>query len=339
MRQPAFWSAPPERPGWRARALAPLGALYAAATRLRLRRDGWVPPVPVVCIGNLNVGGTGKTPAAIALAQLLAARGRAPAVVSRGYGGDIAGPMQVDERRHLAARVGDEPLLMAAFAPVWVAKDRIAGVRAAAAHGADVVLLDDGFQDPAVRASAALVVVDAEVGFGNGRCLPAGPLREPVAAGLARADAVLVVGAPPQRAAFAARWGAELGGVALFAAELAPLATGMPWAGLRALAFAGIGRPAKFFEALAGQGAEVVRAVALDDHQPIPPALFARLEAEARALGAQLVTTEKDAVRLPSALRPRVLTLPVRLVPEDPEGLLAALGYPWAGDSALRSSR
>lgn len=334
MRAPAFWNTPPDAPAWQARALAPLGAMYAAATRARLRRPGWAPPVPVICVGNLNAGGTGKTPTVIALAGLLAERGLAVHVVSRGHGGQAGRkpgpPLRVDERRHRAALTGDEPLLIAAFAPVWVAHDRAEGVRAAVAAGAQAVLLDDGFQDPSVRATASLVVVDAAVGFGNGRCLPAGPLREPVPAGLARADAVLAIGPPADQAAFAARWGAALGPVPLHTAHLAPLATGMSWRGLRALAFAGIGRPARFFATLAAQGAELADTVALDDHQPIPPALFTRLEVQARALGAQLVTTEKDAVRLPPEARRRVLTLPVRLIPADPGALLAALGYPWA---------
>jgi tetraacyldisaccharide 4'-kinase len=327
MRAPGFWWTPPETPALAARLLSPLAALTAAATARRLRQGAggaWRAGVPVICLGNLVAGGAGKTPATMALAARLAARGVAVAVVSRGYGGRLAGPLRVDPARHRAAEVGDEPLLLATLAPTYVARDRAAGVRMAEAAGAGAILLDDGFQNPSVARDLSLVVVDAERAFGNARCLPAGPLREPVAAGMARAQATLAIGPAAAQTAFAGRWG-DLVARPLLTGRLEPLATGMDWRGQRVLAFAGIARPERFFATLAGLGAEVVRAVPLADHAPLAPALVERLLAEARSLGAEPVTTEKDAVRLPPAWRGRVLILPVRLRLDDPAALDALL--------------
>jgi tetraacyldisaccharide 4'-kinase len=323
-RAPGFWFTPPDRPGLVARLLSPLGWLYAAGTARRLLRSGHAPKVPVICVGNLTAGGAGKTPTVIALVERLTARGHAVQVVSRGYGGRLRGPVQVDAQQHSAEDVGDEPLLLSAFAPVWVAKDRAAGVRAAEAAGARVILMDDGFQSPAVTPSLALVVVDAARGFGNGRCIPAGPLREPVAVGLARADLVLTIGDHAAQSRFDAVWGRAVTGPRLRGA-LAPLQMGMDWQGERVLAFAGIADPARFFVTLAGEGAVVVRGEALADHAPLSETLLRRLEAEASAAGTQLVTTEKDAARLPVAWRAKVLILVVRLQVQDWAPMDAAL--------------
>ncbi|WP_298438239.1 tetraacyldisaccharide 4'-kinase [uncultured Jannaschia sp.] len=321
MRAPGFWSRPP---GVAATLLAPLGALYAAATARRVARTGAPVGVPVICVGNLTAGGAGKTPTVIALAERLVARGVAVGIVSRGYGGSLKGPVRVDPMRHEAGEVGDEPLLMAAFAPVWVARDRAEGARAAVAGGAAVVLLDDGFQNPSVAKDLSIVVVDTGAGFGNGRILPAGPLREPVATGLARADLTLSIGSPDQQAALVLpEPPPRLRG------RLEPLGTGMDWTGLPVFAFAGIGRPEKFFDTLRELGADIRGTEALGDHQPLTPALLRRLGDRAARLSAQPVTTEKDAVRLPPSLRGRVMTIPVRLRLEDWSDLdarLATLG-------------
>ena len=315
MQAPKFWY---RSRSWQAILLSPLGVLYAWATARRQKnaRPTQI-DIPVICIGNLNVGGAGKTPTTIAIAQMLTSRGIAVHIVSRGYGGSLQAVTQVDPRSHTADETGDEPLLMAAFAPTWVANERVEGARAAQNAGADVILLDDGFQDPSLTKDLAIVVVDAARGFGNGRCLPAGPLREPVHVGLKRADAVISIGEPEAQSQFRERSADQVGRIAHLTASLKPIEMGMPWAEGRYLAFAGIGDPEKFFATLRGLGAPLVRTVALDDHQKLARPMIQRLMKEAQSMNAQLVTTEKDAARLPADLRSGILSLPVRLEFDD----------------------
>lgn len=326
MHAPDFWNNPPDAPGIAARLLAPLGRVTAALTARRVARGGaYRAGGPVICVGNLSAGGAGKTPTVVAVLESLARQGVAGAVVSRGHGGRLAGPVRVDPARHCAADVGDEPLLLAAFAPVVVARDRAAGVRMAEGiAGTGAVVLDDGHQNPSVSKDLSVVVVDAAQGFGNGRCLPAGPLREPVEAGLQRAGLLFSLGDRAAQASFLKCWGHMIR-VPHLTGQVLPLTTGMDWRGTPVLAFAGIAHPEKFFNTLKGLGADLRASVALDDHQPLPEPLLQRLAAQAAGLGAQLVTTEKDAVRLPPGWRGKVMVVPVRLRADDPAALDAAV--------------
>ena len=317
MNAPAHWARPPDDPGLLARLLAPLSLIWRAATALRRRAArAERAPVPVLCIGNLIAGGSGKTPMVAALLRRLGGRGINAQVISRGHGGRLRGPHRVDAATDTARDVGDEPLMLAAAGPVWISRDRATGARAAAADGADLVILDDGYQNPQLVKDASIVMVDAVVGFGNARVIPAGPLREPVAEGLARADLVVLVGPQKDRARALEIW-PDLTGVARVEASLMPLATGMIEPGDPVFAFAGIGYPDKFFATLRALGADLVGARAFPDHHRYQPAILRRMIAEALARNAMLVTTEKDAVRLPPGLRSEVVTLMVRLEPED----------------------
>ncbi len=325
MKPPLFWHRPPARPGPVSAALLPLAVLWTAAARRRLSGGARVRiGVPVVCIGNATLGGTGKTPTVIEVVRLFREVGTDSHVLSKGYGGSLRGPERVQESAHAADEVGDEPLLHAAFAPTWVAKDRLAGARAVVAAGAGSIVMDDGFQNPALRTDLSVMVVDAGAGFGNGRVFPAGPLREPVADALGRADFVLSVGSDGEHRRLLADW-PVLATATILRGSLEPLGTGMDWSGQRVFAFAGIGRPARFFATLRAVGADVAGVRSFADHGSYSDAVLARLETEAARLDAQLVTTEKDAVRLPARFRQRVLTLPVRMVFLDDQPLRAAL--------------
>ena len=313
MRAPEFWS----QRGALASLLAPLGAVYDLAGSLR---QALVRPtdcgLPVVCVGNLVAGGAGKTPVAIALARRLDAAGRAVHVLTRGYGGRAVGPLRVDPACHGAAAVGDEALLLAAAAPTWLARDRAAGARAAARDGAQVVVMDDGFQNPSLRKDLSLLVVDGGYGFGNGRVMPAGPLREATGRGLARADAVILL--ETDRTGVAQRIGTRL---PLLQARLVAAPDAPDLAGRRVFAFAGIGRPGKFFATLRDLGAKLAGTRSFPDHHRYQPAEVDDLRNHARALDALPVTTEKDRLRLPGSLADNIAVLPVEVAWQDPETL------------------
>jgi len=305
MRAPEFWHAD----GWLPRLLSPLSAVYAWGGARRLAgAETFQARMPVICVGNIVAGGAGKTPVVASLVDRLKQRGRHPHVLTRGYGGTEAGPRAVDPTRHDAARVGDEALLLAAHAPTWVAHWRPDGAVAAAEMGADVLVMDDGFQNGSLLKDLSLVVVDGGYGFGNGRVIPAGPCREPIAAGLARADAVVMVGDDRTGAC------SRLGDVPLLRAKLVPGPEAALLQGRRLVAFAGIGRPDKFFDTLDACGGDIVAAHSFPDHHPYSRADVAELAGAAAAADALLVTTAKDAVRVPEDLRPALTVLTVRLV-------------------------
>jgi tetraacyldisaccharide 4'-kinase len=294
MREPGFWHGPSS---WKSHLLRPLGALYGAIAAKRLQRQGLDAGVPVLCVGNYHVGGAGKTPTVLALAQLLCDLGETPVVLSRGYGGKLRGPVRVDPIRHAASDVGDEPLMMAASLPVVVSRERADGVPLARAQGASVILMDDGFQNPSVAKDVSLIVIDGDRGLGNGRVLPAGPLRAPLRPQLARTDALVIVGQGAAAAAIAADLAAR--GKPVLRTRLKPSdALVASLRGQRVLAFAGIGDPARFFATLRASGIELVGQRAFADHHPFSQGEIEALIAEAKRDALTLVTTEKDFARL-----------------------------------------
>jgi tetraacyldisaccharide 4'-kinase len=299
MREPAFWW---RKAGLASGLLAPVAAAYGAVAGARLRQRAPRAAVPVVCIGNLTVGGAGKTPTALAVARMLAAEGERPAFLSRGYGGAQAGPLQVDPARHTAHDVGDEPLLLARAAPTVVARARVAGARTAVSLGASAIVMDDGFQNPSLAKDLSVLVVDARRAIGNGRVIPAGPLRAPLAPQLRQAHALVVIGADAeasQGGAAEVTAAARARGVPIFAAHLEPDAGFIAALGSgRVLAFAGIGDPQKFFHTLADAGIAVAATRSFPDHHRYTREEAQALCEEADREGLVLVTTEKDLLRL-----------------------------------------
>lgn len=324
---PRWWYVRDGRPAPVTRTLLkPISWIWAWATARRIARATPVDVgAPVICVGGLTVGGTGKTPVARALLQRLRADGVDAHALTRGYGGQLRGPLRVHPERHTAAEVGDEPLLLARGGPVWVARDRLAGARAAVAEGATAIVMDDGHQNPWLAKALSLVVVDGETRgdewpFGDGAVFPSGPLREPLRTGLARAAAVVLLlpadlhGPDPELVE-------TLGPRLVLIARLEPVAAAPPGP---QLAFAGIGKPWRFEQALLAAGAELADFAAFPDHATFAEADLCALADRAEALGAGLLTTEKDWVRLPPAWRARVASWPVRARFEN-EAVLGAL--------------
>lgn len=307
---PGFWAAG-SRSAWPG-LLSPFAALYGLGNRLnRAFAAPQENTIPVVSVGNLVAGGAGKTPAALSLAALLQQLGHRPHFVSRGYGGRLKGPLRVDPERHKAADTGDEPLLLARSVPTWIARRRPLAVRAAADAGASCVIADDAHQTYSLKRAISILVVDSDYGFGNGRLLPAGPLRENISDGLARSDAVILLGdgAAPLP---------NFGTLPVFRAGLVPEADDvLHLRGKRVLAFAGIARPEKFFATLQQAGVIIADNRTFPDHAAYNEDTIMRLAEAAHALNAVPVTTAKDLVRFPPEARPMVECLRVELRFDD----------------------
>jgi tetraacyldisaccharide 4'-kinase len=294
LRTPFWWY---RRKGVLASTLAPLGALYGRVAASRMTQsEPYRSRLPVICIGNFTAGGGGKTPTAIAVGNLLKEMGKRPAFLTRGYGGTVEGPHRVAEGESAEA-VGDEPLLLAQVAPTFVSADRVAGAKAIKATDADVIVIDDGFQNPSLVKDLSLVVVDAASGIGNGLIIPAGPLRAPLPSQMARADALLVIGDGKKADELTVAF--ERTGKPVLTAKFAPNCDPRWLCVLPVIGFAGIARPSKFFATLSANGARLIDQRSYRDHCRYSPRQARSLLKEARDYKAMLVTTEKDWVRLP----------------------------------------
>jgi tetraacyldisaccharide 4'-kinase len=322
---PSFWY---EQKTWQDKALKyaflPLSWAYGALARKNFDLYHPVPmEKPVICVGNVVAGGAGKTPVVLSIADMLKEKGYNPHLLSRGYGGNESGPMQVSPGRDTAFDVGDEALLLVEKAPTWIAAKRALGAQAAMESGADIVVMDDGFQNAVIYKDFSITVIDGAVGFGNRCIMPAGPLREPLRFALSRADAFVIIGEDRTGAADIIRRHARKSDAEtpILYAALVPDAANPDVAGRAVFAFAGIGRPEKFKETLEAAGAHVEGWAAFPDHYPYEEEDLYEILAAAEARGLPLLTTEKDWVRVPAALRQKIGKFSVHLEWQDPDAL------------------
>lgn len=329
MKAPEFWWKPDNNgTSIASTLLSPIAALYGYESKRRISKieDGYKSKLPVICVGNLTAGGTGKTPTALLVAQRLAAMGQHPAILSRGYGGKLTGPVKVDPSKHRPADVGDEPLLLAAHTNVYVAQDREEGARLIEQDGTTShIILDDGFQNPTLKKDLSILVVDASRGFGNGKLIPAGPLREPIDYGLQRADAVLVIG-DDAATKLDTIIPADTKNLARLTGKLEPGAESLWLQGQPVTAYCGIGNPDKFFNTLEKLGVNLVGKFAFPDHHTLKPQELLLIERHMTKTGSLAVTTEKDAVKLPASARGKIMTVRVDLQLDEPVILDDLLG-------------
>lgn len=319
---PHFWF---EKKGVIATILHPFAVLYAAfGNYLRSRITPQKMSVPVICIGNVVLGGSGKTPIVQMLAKYLQNQGFSPHVISRGYGGYLKGPVRVDAHLQTIGEVGDEPLMLSSAVPVWVAKDKVAGAKAAIAAGATVLLLDDGLQNPTLHKDISFLVIDAVRGLGNGCVIPAGPLRETLAESLSKTTAVIWVASNNKD-------GNDETLKILSAQKPVIKATSKTVCDIdlmneNVLAFCGLGHAQKFYDGVKALGAKIVKTVDFPDHYVWSAYEIRKLLDDAKSLNARCITTAKDAVRIPQSLRDQIIICDVEISIAEPDVLLNYLG-------------
>jgi tetraacyldisaccharide 4'-kinase len=326
---PFWWY---RKAGGMAAALSLPAILYGRVAGSRMTRDpAYHSRLPVICVGNFTAGGGGKTPAAIAIASALKAMGKHSSFLTRGYGGSAKGVVRVAGQG--ADIVGDEPTLLAGVAPTFVSPDRIAGAKAIEATDADVIVMDDGFQNPALAKDLSVIVVDAAAGLGNGRVIPAGPLRAPLDAQMTRADALIVIGDGKKADHLVSAF--EAASKPVLRAKITPNCDARWLSVLPVIGFAGIARPAKFFATLKSNGARLIASHAFPDHHRFTEKDAKALLKEADEKNAMLVTTEKDWARLPedeepesalAELKHRSRPFPILVTFEDEEKAKVLLG-------------
>ena len=323
MQQPDFWYG--SKYSIAAQLLWPASLAYSLVYKIRQTfSKSWRASVPVICIGNLSVGGTGKTPTAISIAEFFIQRNINIHFLSRGYGKTLDGPIRVDPTQHTAIDVGDEPLLLAKTAPTWVSADRRAGAELAISAGATTLIMDDGFQNASIYKDISILVIDGEVGFGNGRIFPAGPLRENIENGIKKSNAVFIIGNDIKSLGKSIK-SLQESNLKILHGQLIPELNDISLKGERVVAFAGIGRPEKFFRTVRSLGCIISDTTKFNDHHNYTVGEIDYLEKQAKNMNAKLVTTSKDRIRLDKAAAVKVLEIPIILKWEDSSKLAELL--------------
>lgn len=319
MKPPAFWHQKTCSSRVLAIGLAPLGWIYGTLVQTRLKFGSTTKvSVPVICVGNITLGGTGKTPSVIYLVGLLRNLGYTPHILTRGYGGTLEGITQVDPEKHTATQVGDEPLLLAKQAPVWRGKDRVAAAHQAIKAGATILIMDDGLQNPSLYKDISLAIFDGTSQIGNGQIFPAGPLRQSLRSGLDLSDGAFLLNFDNDD--FQERLAELKADTNLFAGRVQSDAR--PESGQKYLAFAGIGVPEKFFKTLRELGYPLGQTISYPDHHLYTPADLQQLKEKASSNSLKLITTEKDAIKLPSVFLNNVDVVRITLNFANEEGMI-----------------